>query len=217
MSISAPKARNAACAMAVAFLVVFPVTGLRADAGISSEDENGTRLLDASATLCIGLDNKNADPLALRNWEEYDPRADEPLSEMLAYWKRGAELQNAELTRYQLQKGMIGQRNAYILITALEGWGGVKASSCRVLIPGDKVLISSTALEVWSGKKPTQFFIPVQVNETRLGVTSPRDGSFDISTSFIDPAIAVPARAKTKTLPFHGTIIQFGTSENTKL
>ena len=215
MSIFATKTCNSARIMAAALLAALPVAGLQAYAGVPSDNEEGRKLLDAGATLCFGQENKSESPLALHNWQEYEPKAGEPLFGLLAYWKSRATLQNVELAQYQLHKGMIGQHEAYMLMTALEGAGGIEALSCYALIPGDKALISHSALEAWTGKKPTQILASVPANETRWGVTSPRGESFDISTSFIDPAVAVPAH--TKTLPFHGTIIQFGTSENTKL
>lgn len=201
-------------------LAAIPAAGLsahmvRADATLDNEE--AIALLNDASTLCFGAEAPNGAGAAAANWSEYAPAEGQPLAGMLAYWKRGAALQNAELAQYILYEGLIGQRQAYVLITALEGNGGMVSASCRVLIPEDKELIAPSALEAWTGKKPTQKLIPVQMNETSWVVTGSQDDGFDTSITFLDPAIAVPAQAKMRTFPFHGTIIQFGTSEITKL
>ena len=179
--------------------------------------ENATRNaafdgLDAAFSACFGT-NHSPDrqrEVSVREWRPYTPTADEPLGALRSYWERGAAIQQAELTQFELFRSEDAQP-LYALVTAIEGRYGPVSSGCRVFFAGDKQFISRAHFQEWSGLPVDEFLIGVQANETRWGITGLINPWINASVSFIDKSIPLPPQAMA--VPFHGTIIQFSDTD----
>ena len=178
------------------------------EAGEAYRQPAAFNALDTAFAACFGtnrsLDGKREVPA--REWRPYAPQTNEPLGTLRAYWERGAAIQQAELTQFELFRTEDAQP-LYLLVTAIEGRHGPVSSGCRVFFPRDKQFISRTHFQEWSGLSADEFLIGVQANETRWGITGLTDEAVDASVSFLDPSIPLPPQAMA--IPFHGTIIQF--------
>lgn len=170
-------------------------------------EEDGKRLLDIASHACLGTSiegEAEADfkPVAVGENVEIDAIRD--------YWEQGAKPQRARVMQFEVVEAAIAGEKFHVVSTKLEGQGS-SAVGCRMLIPGRDPRITVKAFSEWAGKPADEALIPVMLNEKRWDVASWRGNKVHASMSFFDSTTKLPDRAPR--FPFHGTIIQFSSSE----